>query len=128
VRLVRYNKYAPIAIKVWHNDIVPPSLNFKWITLYHSCYPATTKSNSCWQITNYKISPKDKDIKEEVENNTNNVAVSALKYLVDSKARINTGAIDLFSLHIEPSYRRTHSLGAYCNDTNVFGKIKTEGL
>jgi len=47
---------------------------------------------------------------------------------VDCKTGINSSTIDLFSLNIEPPYRRTHSLGTHSNDTNVLWKIKSHGL
>ena len=45
--------------------------------------------------------------------------------LVDCETGINSSTIDLFALNIESPHRRTHSLGAHSNDTDVLWKIKS---
>lgn len=48
--------------------------------------------------------------------------------LVNSKARVDSSAIDFFTLNIQPSNRRPHSLGAYSNHANVLGEVLPQRL
>jgi len=60
----------------------------------------------------YKIYPKKTKIEKQRRPD-----------LVNSKTGVNSGTIDLFTLNIQPPYRRPHSLGAHSNHTDVLGKI-----
>lgn len=47
---------------------------------------------------------------------------------MDTKTCIDSGAIYLFPLNIQPSHWWTHSFGTHSNNTDVLGEIKTHRL